>query len=245
MKEDKQYTEGIAIEKSKFALWLENYWYHYKWPTIVAIFFILVFTICIAQSCSKEPNDMTIVYVGKQSLSSAQKTSITTLINSNIANSAENKDKKNASFLAYYVLSQEEIERLRSETDKDGKPKNFVNSEFIDKEYDTFLSQLQSGSLSILLLDDWIYQGFFSDGETQNFLPLSEVFGETPAGAIDNYAVRLGDTEMYKNNPELQALPEDTVVCLHKKLLGKQHSSLEIETFKTFAQLVHKEEETK
>ncbi len=243
MSNDKQYTEGIVIEKSKFSLWFENYWYHYKWPTIAAVFFILVFTVCIAQSCSKDPSDLTVTYVGRQSLTSAQKASIGTLINSNLESQSEKANKVNATFTSYYVLSKEQIEELRAETDEEGKPKNFVDSAFIDNEYDTFLSQLQGGGLSVLLLDEWVYRGFFTDGQTENLLPLADVFGETPKGAIDVYAVRLGDTEIYKNNSELRALPADTVVCLHRKLLGKSHSTLELEAFKMFAKLENKEKE--
>ena len=34
--------------------WLENYWYHYKWATIISAFFITVAVICIVQIASKK-----------------------------------------------------------------------------------------------------------------------------------------------------------------------------------------------
>ena len=30
--------KDIAVEKGKFLKWLDNYWYHYKWVTIGAVF---------------------------------------------------------------------------------------------------------------------------------------------------------------------------------------------------------------
>ena len=59
---------GMKIPKGKFGLWLENFWYHYKWHTIFALVAILVVTICTVQMCSKEEYDVHIVYAGSEHL---------------------------------------------------------------------------------------------------------------------------------------------------------------------------------
>lgn len=48
--------------KNKF----ENYWYHYKWHTIIGLFFVITIIICSVQCASKEKADITaILYVDK------------------------------------------------------------------------------------------------------------------------------------------------------------------------------------
>ena len=48
----------------KIKKWLENYWYHYKWATIIVLFFVTVFAIGIYQMASKSDYDTQIVYAG-------------------------------------------------------------------------------------------------------------------------------------------------------------------------------------
>lgn len=56
----------------KFKKWLDNFWYHYKWPVIIAAFFITISAVCISQMVSKEHYDMYIRYVGDQSITDTQ-----------------------------------------------------------------------------------------------------------------------------------------------------------------------------
>ena len=42
-------------EKSKTRLWLENYWYHYKWHTIIALFLVITVGVSVTQ-CAAKPN---------------------------------------------------------------------------------------------------------------------------------------------------------------------------------------------
>ena len=42
-------------QKSNFKLWLENYWYHYKWHTIIALFLVITVGVSVTQ-CVANPN---------------------------------------------------------------------------------------------------------------------------------------------------------------------------------------------
>ena len=59
---------GIKIEKGRFGVWLENFWYHYKWHSIVTLFIILVVTICTVQMCKKEEYDVHFIYAGSEQI---------------------------------------------------------------------------------------------------------------------------------------------------------------------------------
>ena len=43
---------------------IENFWYHYKWPTLIIAFFALFFLIAIAQMSSKSAYDAHLLYTG-------------------------------------------------------------------------------------------------------------------------------------------------------------------------------------
>ena len=78
---------------------------------------------------------------------------------------------------------------------------------------DRFDMEVMSGESVIYMLDPALYQSVKYAG---GLIPLAEIFNEAPAGAIDEYGIRLGDTQLYKSFSVLQALPEDTVLCLRR-----------------------------
>lgn len=44
-----------VTQKSNFKAWLENYWYHYKWHTIIALFLVVTIGVSVTQ-CAAKPN---------------------------------------------------------------------------------------------------------------------------------------------------------------------------------------------
>ena len=47
------------------------------------------------------------------------------------------------------------------------------------------------------------------------FVPLSELFdGKIPDSAYGDYGIRLGDTEFYRSNTDIQFMPADTVMAV-------------------------------
>ena len=68
--EDKIEAGDINIaEKSKFFKWLDNFWYHYKWTLLIAVFFIVVLVVGLVQLFSKTESDATVMYAGPYQLS--------------------------------------------------------------------------------------------------------------------------------------------------------------------------------
>ena len=55
--------EGSEIV-SPFMKKLDNFWYHYKWHSLIALFFVLVITVCSVQMCTREEYDIHILYAG-------------------------------------------------------------------------------------------------------------------------------------------------------------------------------------
>ena len=110
MKNDKEYTEGVAV-RGKFFSWLDNYWYHYKWPTIITSFILIVAIVCTVQACTKEEYDITVVYAGRQYLSAEDTDSVRKAIMAVIPESMNEGRKKNINvgMISYNILSKEQM----------------------------------------------------------------------------------------------------------------------------------------
>ena len=224
--------KDIAVEKGKFLKWLDNYWYHYKWPTIAIAFFAVVISVCLVQCITTEKKDILITYAGSTSLTGDEKLAIETALTDALPEGFGNNGREGkAGFIPYIIYSKEEIQAAQ-------KDQIFIDTVFNSSEYSTLNSQYKTGSCSVYLLEEWLYRELLKeDGTTERLKPLAEVFGEIPEGAIDAYAVRLGDTQLYKNSPALHVLPEDTVLCLHEDLIGQKDYEKIVEAFKLIAQL--------
>ena len=242
MKDQKQYTEGISVKESRFLRWLDNFWYHYKWVTIIVAFFTVVACVCIIQACTNDPTDILVTYAGPAYLEADEKTNIEKILTKNLPEKFASDENAKAGLSSYYILSKEQIEEAEKQTevDEDGKSYQvYIDTRFISEEMDSFESQLMTGSGSVLLLDMSIYNSLVGEkGRSERLVSLTEILGETPKGAVGNYGIRLGDTEIYHNNPQLWCLPADTVVCLHAKILGQKDYDQEIDMFKSITKLV-------
>ena len=232
MNEEKLSEQKIAIKENKFLKWLDNYWYHYKWPTIVVAFFAVVITVCLVQSITNVEKDILITYAGPKALEADEKASIERVLTEDLPEGFGNQGTEGkAGLISYIIYSTEQIAELQSQ-------QKAVDTTFNSSEYSALNSQYKTGNGSIYLLDRWLYDELVKgDSNVERLKPLSEIFGETPEGAIDAYGIRLGDTEIYKSSPELQVLPEDTVICLHEKILGQKDYDKEIEAFKNIAKI--------
>lgn len=244
MREEKQYTEGIAIKKGKAFTWLENFWYHYKWHTLIAAFLLIVAVVCIAQSCTKENSDITVTYAGPTYLNDEKKANIRTSLSQNLPKDSFG-DEAVANALSYLIMSEEQIKEAEKGINPDGT-KVYIDRAFIVEQKETFDSLLATDKSSILLLDPYLFNMLGGNSDSTRLCQLSDVLGYTPEGAVSRFGIRLGDTSMYNTNPALQVLPADTVLCLHvKRYLQKEEDyKKETEAFKAFAELVIDGEKT-
>lgn len=238
-----------------FFSWLDNFWYHYKWHTIVGAFIIIVLTFCIAQSCSKKENDILFTYAGPTEFVTdpEEKTKINSLL-SEI--SVEMYGESASAILkTFEIYSKEQIEEIESELLEEAKKelgdtnktRKRVDTAFNTEEMNSFESFLSSGASYVLLLDPSIYQTLLdTEGNSERLVALSDIYGSTPDNARDKYSVKLGDTKIFQENSELQVLPADTVVCLHSKLISTNQNKydMQLEVFKIFALLSDAEQES-
>ena len=49
------YNGWVGIKSMKnLRKWFENYWYHYKWRTLIVAFFAIIIVVCMVQMMQKK-----------------------------------------------------------------------------------------------------------------------------------------------------------------------------------------------
>ena len=91
----------IATDPRLSAKW-ENFWYHYKWHTIVSLFLVFVLLFLGLQSCQKQEYGYFMMYAGPKSLSTAETVKMADYLEK-VAEDAGLEPGKQASFSYLYI----------------------------------------------------------------------------------------------------------------------------------------------
>lgn len=225
-REDKEYTEGISL-KGGFLGWLENFWYHYKWHTIGVVALVTVVLVCTLQMCSKEEHDVRVVYSGSAYLTESEAASMAEIFEYVMPSDFDGDGERSAAVSNFYILTEEQIKKIESETDEDGN-KQYVDKSYITSEKGSYDDYLMKGESSILILEPWLYEALLTE---DRLLELSELGGEYEELSFDGYGVRLGSLPIYNKYKILQKLPEDTVICMNRKYIVGRSSKDKVYDF--------------
>lgn len=216
--QDKKLGSAEINVESKFLKWLDNYWYHYKWTTIIVGFFVVVLLVCTLQMCTNEKEDINLIYAGPVLMTSGELDNLADVMNIVMPRDFDNSGEKSANILNYHVFSEDEIKKLESQTDSDGK-KSFIDRSYNTSNYDNFYNYIQTGDASVCMVAPWLYDSLKS---SNRLMKLTDVLGELPEAAIDDYGVMLSELEIYDSFSSVRVLPGDTVVCILRPLvIGK------------------------
>ena len=196
----------------KFWKWLENYWYHYKWVTIVAVFVAVIAVIGISQMLNKEDADVRMVYFGPATVSGQQAGDMEFAFEQMMKSDYDGDGTKSVQITVLNYYTEEQYAEKKKEAEE--------NETFFaydpSKASDT-ISQLNTligtGDTAICLLDDEMYESLKEQGA---FETLETVLGYKPEYALDDYSVYLGDTELAKSYSVFGAIPENTRLCVCK-----------------------------
>ncbi len=203
--------EGREIKaNSKFIKWLDNFWYHHKWATIIVSFFVIVFLVCILQMCTREKVDITVVYAGGAFVTEEKTANVELAIEAVMPEDFDKDGNKNAALIRYEIYSEDQIKEMEKDKANGGQGQ-FVDHSFNSSNYKDFYNYVQTGDASVYFLDPWIFENL---KENNRLMEISEVLGHTLEASEDNFGVKLGDLTIYKKYATIRALPKNTVVCI-------------------------------
>ena len=207
--------------QSPFLKKVENFFYHYKWHTIIAGFFVFVLTLCIFQTCKRTSYDAYILYAGGKNLRAIEEGETESTyeilyktMNSYVGDYNEDRER-NLSFTDIYLPSDKEIKALEKEGNV---PYNLLR----DND-ELFRNNMLSGNYYICFISEYLLEEW-TTGEVNPFAPISLYLPEGKIAQNEDddgfrlaseYGVYLNSTAI-GNKPGFSYLPEDTVICFRK-----------------------------
>ena len=218
---EKRPDSGIKISSdNKFLKWLDNFWYHYKWYVIIITFVLIVVGVCTAQLFNTDEPDIIIVTAGSAELSDNEVSQLEEIFGSVLPVDYNKDGKKDVLVKKYLIYSKEEILEEREANKQTGDDVEtghpYIDGYRNSSEKESYNKYMQTGDASICIVAPWIYE----EMTDKQKLPLSEIYGENiPEGAIDAYAIRLGDTDIYKHYSVLNKnFSPDTLIFMQAPL---------------------------
>ena len=226
-------------EHGKLYKWFDNFWYHHKWKTLISLFLIVTVLVCTLQMCKREETgDISVVLAGPYTFvdNEAGLVSLRQCLARYLPADYDENGVKQVDAVSYMIYSQKQIEEIQSQKDESGNPIR-VNTSTIQQNYSQYNTYMMLGETSVLFLDPWLFDEM-ARKENGYLSNLSETY-DVPAftggitytdkdGSVKILGVRLGDTDLYKNNLAVsQVLPADTVLCLMSPYFVGKSSNLD------------------
>lgn len=206
-------SPDIAIKKSGFLTWLDNFWYHYKWHSIIALFLVFTISVCSFQMCSKTSYDSFVVYAGPKEISRKTENGEVEYMKFNssllqISRDVNGDGETNVSLLDLFMLSSKEIEEFEKNDEIE------VNYKLITNNNTTFNNIISKSDYYLFFLSSSVYKEFqYKFKETRYFENLESYSALGNHEYYDTGAIYLHSTP-FAALPGFSDLPEDTVVCL-------------------------------
>ena len=206
--EEKISGSKIDYSKSdnKIINWFRNYWYYYKWIVIGIVFALVVIVFCTVQTCSSTSNDITILYAGPFPPAHSGVPEMQNSLEAVLPEDFNGNGEKNVSLAMLMIYSEEQLKAIEA-SDSTIEIDRYQNS----LEYQKFQSLIVSGEYYVCMLDPWLFDEVNKEGL---FLSLEEAVGYKPENAVNDYAIKLSDTEFGQYYAAMKLLPEDTYLCI-------------------------------
>ncbi len=216
---------------TKFSAWLDNYWYHYKWHTIAALFVIFIVTICTVQTCSRTEMDIQIMYAGNDDikmLSGGEELSEYEVLMKAVRRFVPDRDGdggRNVALLTLFLPSDKRVAELKEELGKGYE----LNYTLINDNSETFDANIVYGDYYICILSSHLLDKKTVSDEANN--PFVKITHYLPEGAEYSYGAENSDTGGYvlhsdygvylsstplADNPGFSELSADTVIAMRK-----------------------------
>ena len=192
---------------------LENFWYHYKWHTIAAVFALVVVIICLVQCGKQVEYDVYVMYAGGETFSRQSKDGDIPRYNQMVdgferfATDYDGKNGATVSFSDLFIPSPEEKEQLGTNADYSSMSQDIqpLNDRMAYSEYYVFL------------VSKYVYDQYHVRSETEMFAPIKQYCPEGNDFVFEGEnAIYLASTDLYKLAP-FSSLPEDTLICIRIK----------------------------
>lgn len=206
---------GVDNTPKGILAWFKNFWYHYKWHSIVALFLIFTITICSVQMCQKESYDIYILYAGSHEIERTNKNGdiaeYATLTSSlkRVTQDYDEDGNTVVSFKDLFMLSSEEIKEIEKSDEKIE-----INRSLLIENQTILNETMMYSNYYVCLLSKSVYNEYRTVDDVEMFSSLSSyVDADTNVEYYTESAIYLNSTAFYLL-PGICNLPADTLICL-------------------------------
>ena len=196
----------------KILKWLENYWYHYKWITVIVAFFAVAVLIMTAQFFTRDKYDAMILYTGPRIPNANQTLEIESAFEDVLTEDFDGNGKREVTLNSMFLMTDEQLKDDRYTHDENGNTL-YINTKDMVTTKQQFTTQIFVGEALICLLDPAWYDLV---AKKDAFVPLNELVEEVPENTYDDCALYLRDTGFGEYFTALNTLPEDTLICFRR-----------------------------
>ena len=179
--------------------WLENFWYHHKWATIITAFFLIIAVICCIQFFGRKSYDACFEYIGNSgSITKTQYEDIISSLGKFVID--ENGDKEVSVLFSREAFISDESDPIAGT---------------INSNVTSFMQSALYQDYFIFFLDPVLYESYKgSEDSSGMFVPLEGRVGDIPDEMkYDECALKLSAMKIYEL-PGMSAMPKDTLVVL-------------------------------
>lgn len=202
--------EGDVAIKSPFLSRLENFWYHYKWHTVAAVFIVIMLAVCITQCAGREKYDVYVTYAGGEQISHSSQGGDIPEYNkylNALTSRAEDYDgngKASVAFSNLFILSPEEKKEFGDDVDYSS----------MSSDVKTLTDRLYNSEYYVFFVSKYVYDEYHLMSDTEIFVPLAPYCPtENDFEFYTDRAVYLSSTDLYQL-PVFCDMPADTLICL-------------------------------
>ena len=207
--EEKQQAPDIT-QHSRLFRWLDNFWYHYKWPVIIVAFFLIVGIIGFSQCAAQEKTDLTLaVAVPNPDLGGEPLEVFAGIFDGLLPADSNGDGQKRVALAQFSIYTEDELVALYTYTDPEtGEERVQTDGLVAARHYNaeriqSLQTYMMTGECAVWLVSPYVYETMME--------------GQLPVSAT---AV-LGDTALYGYYEALrEQLPPDTLIVLTQPVMG-------------------------
>ena len=203
-----------------------NFWYHHKWKVIITAAFAFILITLGAQFASKSTPDIKILYAGPLYFTPNQSSAVSVCLYDLMEDYNGDGEKKIAVNDLVYMTAQQMLDA--QEAALAAGEEFAVNRQANAQTAEQFTYEIMAGDSLLCFLAPDQYR---SVADVEAFVPLEEIFGYIPEGAVDDCGLRLCETKFYKYYNAVQIFGEDTIVALKKLTTINKMKGEEMEVY--------------
>lgn len=187
---------------------IKNFWFYYKWHTLIVLFFVVVITVMAVQHLGREKYDIRILYGGPAIIGEQTSADITNAFQSILAEDYNGDGKKKVELYDLIIMNSDELQQAYEK----GVSPYFLNENTVADSVELMNFHASVAEYLIYIIDLDNYQKLHDNSV---FVAL-DVFGAKGGERYDDCAVYLHSLDFTKLYSVFDVFPQDTLICVKR-----------------------------